>query len=89
MTKETKVSRDKAIEFQLIGKYDKEKEVRQGKSAPKVSNADGDKGNALNVLTRQSKRAAAKQIARRSSRSFELSRSLSGFTMGHDAGVRK
>lgn len=46
MTKETKVSRDKAIEFQLISEYDKEKEVRQGKSAQKVSNADGDKGNA-------------------------------------------
>ena len=45
-TKETKVSRDKAIEFQLISEYDKEKEVRQGKSAPEVSNADGDKGNA-------------------------------------------
>lgn len=45
-TKGTKVSRDKVIEFKLISEYDKEKEVRQGKSAPKVSNADGNKGNA-------------------------------------------
>lgn len=35
MTKETKVSRDKAIESKLIGGNDKEKEIRQGESARK------------------------------------------------------
>lgn len=34
-TKETKIPRDKSIESKLIGKYDKEKEIRQRESARK------------------------------------------------------
>ena len=45
-TKETEIPKDKTIESKLFGGYDKEKEIRQCKRAPKASNADGNKENA-------------------------------------------